>query len=202
MSNRELGRISEEEKVVVFEEELARIYDPTVREFTRLCIVNSPDYIYIDCPTSSSGKYHPLDELCSDGTIIHTKKVFTMAYELVKALDCENSRDLILCACIVHDLRKRGVTGEGGHTVSDHPNHAANLIDEVQEATGLLSKEQHTIVRNCVGFHYGPWSEENWLKPMTKYTPEELCVFLSDYTVSKRFVRVDYRREAGPTKIV
>ena len=61
-----------EEKVVFFQQELDRIYDSSVREFTRLCIIHAPEYIFQDCPSSSSGKYHPLDELSWDGTIIHT----------------------------------------------------------------------------------------------------------------------------------
>lgn len=186
--------ITEEEKSKVFADELSRIFDKKIREFTRLCIVYAPDYIFYDCPSSSSGKYHPIDELGADGTIIHTKKVFTMAYELVKGLDCEDNRDLVLSAAIVHDLRKKGPGKGTGHTVKDHPNHGAKLVDDVQEATQLLSNEQHEIVRNCVGYHYGPWSIDPWSKPIESYTREELAVYIADFTVSKRFVRTDYRR--------
>jgi len=186
--------VTAEEKVDNFKEELERIYDRKVKEFTRLCITQAPDYIFEDAPSSSSGKYHPLDELGQDGTIIHTKKVFTMAYEMVKAMDCENSRDLVLSACIIHDLRKYGIKNFG-HTVKDHATHGANLVDEVQAATMLLTDEQHSIIRNCVGLHYGVWTEDKkWKKDISKYTAEELTVHLSDFTVSKRFIRTDYRR--------
>lgn len=185
--------ISTSEKEEVFSQELERIYDKKVREFTRICITQSPDYIFIDCPSSSSGKYHPIDELAADGTIVHTKKVFTMGYEMVKGLDCEHSRDLVLSACIIHDLRKRGVV-DAGHTVHNHPDLAALLVDEVQESTLLLDSNQHNIIRNCVGYHYGPWSESPWKKDVSSYTKEELSVYLSDYVVSKRFIQTDYRR--------
>ncbi len=187
--------VSDAQKIASFKEEIDRIYDSTVKEFTRLCLTCAPDYIFIDCPSSSSGKYHPIDELTSDGTIIHTKKVFTMAFEMVKALNCEDNRDLVLSACIIHDLRKHGVH-DSGHTLSNHAELGADLVDEVQGATQLLSKKQHDIIRNCVGYHYGPWSENKWKKDMSLYTREELCVFISDFTVSKRFVKVDYRRES------
>jgi len=186
--------ITAEEKEEYFRIELERIYDRKIREFARLCLVNSPDYIFEDCPSSSSGKFHPIDELSPDGTLIHTKKVFTMAYELVKGLDCENSRDIVLTAAIVHDLRKYGPTRGTGHTVKDHPAHAAKLVDEVQEATQLLTDEQYQMLRNCVGYHYGPWSEEPWKKSMDKYTREELALYISDFVVSKRFIVTDYRR--------
>ncbi len=186
--------VTVEEKVAFFESELKRIFDRKVREFTRLCIVHCPDYIFEDCPSSSSGKYHPLDELSHDGTLIHTKKVFTMAYEMVKGMDCEQSRDIVLSAAIIHDLRKQGETNSG-HTVKDHAAHGANLVDEVQEATQLLTEEQHKLLRNCVGYHYGPWSEEPWKKSIDDYSREELSLFLSDFVVSKRFIHTDYRRE-------
>lgn len=186
--------LSEEEKVAHFQQELERIYDKKVREFTRLCIAYAPDYIFVDCPSSSSGKYHPIDELAPDGTIIHVKKVFTMAYEIVKGLACEDRRDIVLAATLVHDLRKKGPGDGFAHTVKDHPNHAANLVDEVQEATQLLTEEQHTMLRNCVGYHYGPWGEGKWCKPMEEYTMEEMALYMSDFVVSKRFIKTDYRR--------
>lgn len=185
-----------EEKISTFKSELNRIFDKKIQEFTRLCLSQAPDYVFENCPSSSSGKYHPVDELCEDGTIIHTKKVFTLAYEMVKAMDCESNRDIILSACILHDIRKYG-TENSGHTVKDHGSHAVALIDEVQDATQLLTKDQHRIIRNCVGYHYGPWTEDTaWKKKMTLYTPEELVVFLSDFTVSKRFIHTNYRRDS------
>jgi hypothetical protein len=186
--------ITAEEKVKHFEQELNRIFDKKIREFARLSIIYAPDYIFVDCPSSSGGKYHPIDELGVDGTIIHTKKVFTMAYEMVKAMDCEDNRDLVLAAALIHDLRKKGKFSTTGHTLKDHANQAAELVDEVQDATQLLTETQYTMLRNCVGFHYGPWSKKPWQKPMDKYTKEELVLYMSDFVVSKRFIRTDYRR--------
>lgn len=183
----------EKEKESVFESELSRIYDKSIREFTRIAVISAPDYVFIDCPSSSSGKYHPIDEICAEGTIVHTKKVFTMAYEIVKGFDCEYNRDLVLSASIIHDLRKRGVE-DHKHTVSNHPDLAAKLVEEVHNITGLLNNEQYNIIRNCVGFHYGPWSEDPWKKDITLYTKEELSLYMSDYVVSKRFIHTDYRR--------
>ena len=189
--------ITTEEKEKIFGPELKRIFNKKIREFTRLCITQAPDYIFIDCPSSSSGKFHPLDELGPDGLIIHTKKIFTLAYEMVKGMACEDNRDIVLAASIIHDLRKQGVGGGCGHTHKDHPAYGVKLIDEIQEATQLLTAEQHKIIRNCVGYHYGPWSEEPWKKPIEEYTREELVVYISDFVVSKRFIATDYRREGS-----
>jgi len=185
--------VSEEEKSEVFEEELKLIFDGNVREFTRICVVSAPDYFFTDCPASTTGKYHPIDELGADGTILHTKKVFTTAYALCRAMGCEEYRDQILSACIIHDLRKQGLT-RSGHTTKNHPALAADLVDEVQGATQLLDKNSHGIIRNSVGYHYGLWSTKAWFKPLKEYTPEELCVYLSDYVASKREIEVKYKR--------
>lgn len=181
------------EKEEVFKAELDLIGDLTIREFTRLCIVAAPDYYFTDCPASSTGKYHPLNELGADGTIIHTKKVVTVAYDLCRGLNCEGNRDLIISACIIHDLRKQGLT-KSGHTTKSHPDLAAKLVDEVQEATQMLDQYSYSTIRNCVGFHYGLWSIDPWKKSLDSYSAEELTVYASDYVASKRCVDVDYKR--------
>ena len=185
--------ITLEEKGKVFEEELKLIFDDDIREFTRLCVLAAPEYLFTDCPASSTGKYHPVSELGPDGTILHTKKVFTLAYELCRGLDCEQNRDEILGACIIHDLRKQGLT-KSGHTTKNHPDLAAKLVEEVQRDTMLLSDESFNLIRNMVGYHYGLWSSGNWRKPLSEFTFEELCVYISDYVASKRCVEVNYRR--------
>jgi len=186
--------VSMKEKEDTFKEELLLIFDESIKEFTRLCLISAPDYFFLDCPASSTGKYHPLDELAHDGTIIHTKKVVTMAYELCRGLNCEGSRDEIIAACIIHDLRKKGETNSTGHTLKNHPDLGAKLVDQVQAETGILTDYSYNIIRNSVGYHYGPWSTKPWKKDLRSYTQEELCVYMADYTASKRCVVVNYRR--------
>jgi hypothetical protein len=178
----------------VFADQLELIFSVVIREFTRLCLHAAPEYFFIDCPASSSGKFHPIDELGPDGTILHTKKVFTVAYQMCRSLECESSRDEILSACIIHDLRKQGID-KTGHTMRNHPALAADLVSEVQEATQMLCEKSYNIIRNACGYHYGPWSVRPWKKDLRTYTPEELTVYLSDYIASKREIHVDCRRK-------
>lgn len=185
--------VSYEERCEIFSDELKLILNDSVREFTKLCLLKAPDYFFTNCPASTTGKYHPLDELSWDGTLIHTKKVFTVAYELCKALDCEESRDEILSACIIHDLLKQG-KNRTGHTVKNHPDLAATLVDKIQKDSQMLSERSYAIIKGGVGFHYGVWSTKSWSKKLSEYTPEEMCVYISDYVASKRFLTVDYRR--------
>lgn len=184
--------VSYEERLEIFKSELELILDPMILEFTKLCLSEAPEYLFVDCPASSSGKYHPISELGADGTIIHTKKVATVAYELCRGLGCENYRDEIISACIIHDLVKQGKV-KSGHTQKNHPSLAADLVASVHSMTGILSDTSYNIIRNSVGFHYGLWSTKDWLKDLKDYTPMELCVYLSDYIASKRCIEVDYR---------
>ncbi len=181
--------VTPEHKIEVFKSELGLIFDNKIREFTEICLMMAPDYFFTDCPASSSGKYHPLSELGWDGTIIHTKRVVTVAYDLSRGLGCEVNRDCIIAACIIHDLRKQGIK-RTGHTVKYHPDLGAKLIEEVHRDTKILSEKDYNIIRNGVGYHYGPWSVRPWKKNLDKYTPEELCVYLSDYIASKKTLTV------------
>jgi hypothetical protein len=187
--------ITSQEKVETFEQEIKLIFDKKVKEFVRLCLIQAPDYIFENCPSSSSGKFHPIDELGTDGTIIHTKKIVTLAYELSRGFDCVNSRDLVVAAAIIHDLVKYGPGRGTGHTVKEHPAYGVALVDEVQGATQLLTEEQYKIIRDCIGYHYGPWSIDPWKKPIDSYTREEMVVYTADYIVSRRFIGTDYRRK-------
>jgi HD superfamily phosphohydrolase YqeK len=181
--------LSSEDKIKIFKSELDLIFNKNIKSFTEICVECSPDYIFFDSPASSSGKYHHISELGGDGTVIHTKRVVTVAYELSRGLNCESNRDHVISACIIHDLRKQGVE-KSGHTVKWHPDLAAKLVSEVYTDLKLISFNDFNIIKNCVGYHYGPWSIKPWSKPLDEYTPEELCVYLSDYIASKKSLTV------------
>ncbi len=188
--------ITPEQKLEVFKEEFDLIFDKKIKEFTQVCVMVAPDYFFTECPASSTGKFHPISELSWDGTIIHTKRVVTVAYDLCRGLGCEASRDSIISACVIHDLRKQGLK-KSGHTQKNHPDLAAQLVEEVQRDTQILLEKNYNIIRNCVGYHYGPWSQLRWKKPLSDYTMEELCVYISDYTASKKTINVKYINRFG-----
>ena len=186
------------ERLDLFKAELSLIARADVRDFTKAVIGKAPDYVFWDCPSSSSGKYHPIDELSGDGTILHERKVFAVAYELSRGLDCEYNRDLVLSAVLLHDLVKQGFESTG-HTVRNHPQLAAQLIADVYNSDfkDKLDKEAANIIYWSVFHHYGPWTLESVKKPLREYTQEELCMYMSDYIASKRFIKVDFLRRDG-----
>jgi len=187
-----------EERLEIFKNELELINNNEVRDFACECIKYVPDYIFTDCPSSSSGKYHPIEELGPDGTILHTKKVFALAYELSRALDCEQHRDEICASALLHDMLKQGPK-RSGHTVREHPQLMAKFIADMytEKFKDRLDRDTALIIYYGVFYHYGPWSSIDIRKPMEKYTLEELAVYLADYVSSKRFVTVDVKRSTG-----
>lgn len=186
-----------QEKIAIFKDELDLIAKPEVRAFIEACIEASPDYVFTDCPSSSTGKFHPLEELGPDGTIIHTKKVFALAYELSRGLGCEEHRDEICAAALLHDFAKQGMN-RSGNTIKEHPQIMAQIVFNVynEKFKDKLDKASAMLIYSGVFYHYGPWTDRSVQKPLAQYSPEELAVYLADYVSSKRFVHVDYKRRA------
>jgi 23S rRNA maturation-related 3'-5' exoribonuclease YhaM len=184
-----------EDRISYFKDELVLISRPEIRELVKECIRRVPDYVFDDCP-SSYGPYHPIEELGADGTILHTKKVFALAYELSRGLGCEESRDEVCAAALLHDLLKQGKE-KGGYTAKEHPQIMAELISEVykEKFKDKLDRESALKIYYGVFYHYGPWTKHDVRKPITEYTMEELSVYIADYISSKRFVHVDSERK-------
>jgi hypothetical protein len=184
-----------QDRLNLFKSELELIGKDSIREFTKACIKAAPDYVFTDCPSSSTGKYHPIEELGPDGTVLHTKKVFALAYELSRGLDCENHRDEVCAAALLHDLAKQGLT-RCGTTIKEHPQIMAKIVFDVydKEFKDKLDKSSAMSIYSGVFFHYGPWTDSSVKKPITQYSLEELTVYLADYVSSKRFVHIDYKR--------
>lgn len=185
------------DRIKFFKPELNLIQKKDVRDFIKECLKEAPDYVFEDCPSSSSGKFHPIDELGADGTLIHTKRVFAVAYELSRALDCEHERDEICAAALLHDLVKQGEGTGTGHTLKNHPELGAKLVAKIYNngfKTKLNKDSANLIYWGCF-FHYGPWTVQKYRKSIDDFTRSELCVYLADYVSSKRFIHVDHKRK-------
>ncbi len=184
------------ERLRLFKDELELISQPIIREFVKECLAQAPDYVFEDCPSSSSGKYHPIEELGPDGTIVHTKKVFALAYELSRGFDVEHRRDEICAAAILHDLVKQGLT-RTGHTVKEHPQLMAKFAADIyrDKFRGRLDSKSANTICSCIFYHYGPWVIPSAKKPLTEFSMEEMVVYTADYVTSKRFIHVDTKRK-------
>lgn len=176
-------------------------YEIAVRSLTRL------PYAFWIRPASSTGKYHPKTSLGLGGLLRHTKSVFKVSEELlghpmVDQLFDSTTKDQIRVAILLHDGLKNGVSGEGEHTVHNHPllirNHACPWNDITKASDGI--KNSWDAICTLIETHMGPWTKDRQgneiLKPPT--THPQIFVHLCDYIASRKAITVDiYDRGEG-----
>ena len=110
----------------------------SIRQIAKVSLLESPKYFWT-IPSSSSGKYHPVDELVKGGLVIHTLKALYVFETLAPSLNGLNENspftgiievrgaDCIRCAILLHDTYKNGIEN-CGHTIHEHPLVAANEL--------------------------------------------------------------------------
>jgi len=174
------------EKIKIFNKELSLIKSFQVKKFVIECLSEAPDYIFKNCPSSSTGKYHSADEFTPKGNILHTKRVVNNCAIMARAFSLEGKDyDLVIGAAILHDIVKQGFE-KTGHTVNDHAALAAQLIKEVFNKTkSKIPKEDYETIRGCVFFHNGVWTPAPDNIPISQFTTHQLCVHLADYSATK-----------------
>ena len=166
--------------IALFQDELFFINNRNIRLFVESCLLKAPKYIYTDAPSSSSGKYHPSDELGGNGCVIHTKRVVWVTKQL-------GGDDLAIAAAIIHDLVKQGWK-KSGHTVREHPGLAAQLVGKVHRHNrNLIRKNEMVAIRSAVGFHYGQWGVGAYRIPSALLcTRRDLLVHMADMIASRK----------------
>lgn len=174
------------EKLKIFSEELKLIKNFSIKKFVTECLDKAPNYIFINCPSSSTGKYHALDEFSPMGNVLHTKRVVHNCAVMARAFSLEGKdKCLVIGSAILHDIVKQGFE-QTGHTVNDHNVLAAQLMEKVFNKTkSKIPVEDYKIMRNCVLYHNGIWTNEEDNKPITEFTSHELCVHMADYSATK-----------------
>lgn len=174
------------EKLKLFSNELKLIKNFSIKKFVIECLDEAPSYIFTNCPSSSTGKYHALDEFSPLGNILHTQRVVQNCDVMARAFLLEGKdRCLVIGSAILHDIVKQGFESTG-HTVNDHNVLAAQLIEKVFKKTkSKITTEDYKIMRDCVLFHNGVWTDEEHNKPINKFTSHELCVHMADYSATK-----------------
>jgi len=166
--------------VALFLCELAFIVSQDVRAFVEACLHAAPQYIFTDAPSSSSGKYHPEDELGGNGCVVHTKRVVWVTKQL-------GGDDLAIAAAIIHDLVKQGWK-KSGHTLNNHAGLAAKLVGKVYRRNrSLISEDDMKAIRSAVGFHYGQWGVGAYATTSSSLcTKRDFLVHMADVIASRK----------------
>jgi len=184
----------------VFEKELNYISNEKLKEFIIKCLEKAPEYFY-HIPASSSGKYHPKQDLGEGGLVRHTKAVVQVAIDLIRCeqfvKDEEEIKDIIVSACLLHDVIKNGFE-DSGKTLTEHPLLACDFITDIYKSkewsfySSIIS-----LIQISIQTHMGKWNtdkEGNEVLPVPDSRLEKL-VHLADYIASRKYVDMSLLEE-------
>jgi len=177
-----------------FKEELQYITEEGLRETVLDIFAGLTPAYFFTAPASSSGKYHPPVSNGRYGVIRHTKLACYVAKELFSAFgmnndDDEDERNIIMAACLLHDIRKFGPNAdENGKSAGNHtPTHGYETM--------MLIMQDYDVpfeLTKAIGAHMGVWSCEGAKPYLFTEKPSRVVeiVHLADYIASRNFSRV------------
>ena len=193
MDNREIAEL-------VFEEELKEISETDIKQFVLECFSKlTPDYFW-EAPASSSGLHHPKISNGKHGLVRHVKLACWWGKKLEEAMgDQTVCRDVVIAACLLHDIQKFGtVMKDGKPTLPNYSAaHGALLALQMEDIYNNFKIQSNggkyveklnkwlKIVVSAVGLHMGRWSDDRLTE---RYGPtlETRIVHLADYCASKK----------------
>ena len=189
--------MTKEEKIQVFEKELAQIVNPPIREFIEDAVSNLPDYFFV-VAASSTGKYHPPYALGDGGLVRHTKAAVAIAKDLLGlemyAKFSQEQKDIIIGTLILHDGLKHGLAG-GVYTVAKHPILVAEWMEGSLGIHDKLNSECCAQMLGAIRSHMGQFNtdykthEEILPKPHAQI---EKFVHQCDYLASRKYLEVNF----------
>ena len=181
-----------------FYEQVNRIQDKSIQKFIYAALDDAP-YQFFIAPSSSSGKYHPLENQGRSGLLRHSIKCAEVSLELANFYNLELiDKDIVFAASLIHDIQKNGMPW-GFNTDYTHGKIAYDWLGKFSN----LSKHSFEV-RQCIKYHMGRWIQpKEELERALQPTPRELVVQLSDYVSSRKTIsylpnnEVSYRRIRG-----
>lgn len=195
-----------EDKVKVFEKELAVIKDRRIKNWASWAIAHLPDYFF-KIPASSTNKYHPEYATGDGGLVRHTQAAVRTAHTLLSTETFgdkyeADQKDLIIAALLIHDGLKKGLPEER-YTNEIHPVLVCDYLDgafaAVIETDRDLYPEDRYIayVYKLVKSHMGQW---NTNKDGKEILPKPSCkgssfVHLCDYLASRKLFEVNFNAQ-------
>ena len=183
------------------------------RRFAHYLLDRVPDYFFT-VPASSSGKYHPKNDLGEGGLVRHSISVVRMLEHLLEPEGyfdfADEQKELLKIAALFHDCMKSGTQEEyekNKHTKFLHPLYAANFIMSIA-IESEYPYERALFIYNAVISHMGQW---NTNKNESGKLPEPVTVsqkvlHLADYLASRKDINMtleeDYEKPDSPVEAV
>ena len=179
-------------------DEIDTLQDIDNRRFAYALLSNVPDYFF-SVPASSSGKYHPKNDLGNGGLVRHSIGVARMLGHLLEPdgyydFDDEQ-KELLKIAALFHDCMKSGTQEEyekNSCTKFLHPLYAANFIMTVAIECGY-PYEKAIFIYDAVIAHMGQWNtnkNEVGSKLPTPVSPGQRILHLADYLASRKDINI------------
>jgi len=133
---------------------VALIQDPVIRAAVGSAVEAAPKEFF-EAPSSSTGKYHPADEINPGGLALHSLRDVRVGELLCDYFKIPEGteRDEILGALLLHDIKKGGEPWNG--YAKDHGPLANRWLDEVWEHKCDASCNH---IRELVGNHMAQWN--------------------------------------------
>lgn len=125
--------------------EIDLIRDPSISSFVRSLLLKSSTFWKI--PGSFASVYHPPDEDNEFGNVLHTKRVVRLALIMCSNLSFSNvETDLIIAACILHDLTKGVQSGENNIDYDEFHPYTIDKFYEYAKRQDMLASETQSSV--------------------------------------------------------
>lgn len=199
--------MTNEEKIALFEKEIAYMEIENIKDFFKKAITIVPDYFF-EVPAASSGKFHSVLECGFGGLVYHTRSVAKVANYLVnlyqyKSKLNEVERDCVICAALLHDCLKHDWENKTGFSVHQHPVLASEFVKTDERLDGIVSDEIRTMIGDAVASHSGEWTTSKRSKvvlPSPQTLVQELT-HLSDYIASRSDIHILFEGEENKPKL-
>lgn len=173
----------------IFEKELSMIKNQEIASFTEIVLNNAPDKFY-KLGASSTSKYHPESSNGKGGLVNHTKQVFYIAKTIIdtKLPQFWCIEDVVLSACLLHDIAKYDELNNSNYTVKNHGYKAIGWIDGLRDVKDFFSiynekPDWYSHILRCIHSHNGIFSQEYG----GLFDTEQAIVHTADYIASRRW---------------
>lgn len=194
-------------------DEIDSISNPEIRRFANTLLNRIPDYFF-KVPASSSGKYHPKNDLGEGGLVRHSISVKRMLEHLIEPdgfFDfTDDEKDLLIVAALFHDCMKSGTQEEyekNNRTKFLHPLYAANFVITTSIINGF-DYEWAKFIADAIISHMGQWNtnkNEDGTLPLP-VSPAQKALNLADYLASRKDINMtimeDDEKDDTPTEEV
>ena len=136
----------------VFAREITRIRNLDAQAVV-IALLNQGSDDFLKWQSSSTGKYHPPDEIAEIGMVLHVKRCAALAQDASRMYELDSIQsDAVLAGCLIHDLWKRGENNDAAHTDARH------MIIAYQKVIAMGDTVFISYLADACLFHEGVWT--------------------------------------------